>query len=261
MTPGAVDLAGQVALVTGGADGIGFAIAQRLAAGGSRVVLADLDGGKAADRAAALGAGHLGLTLDVSLEASADAAVAAAADHYGRLDILVNNAGIGDPQAPTLEQTYAGFERQLRVHLGGSFLMSRAAARVMIRQRKGAILNLSSIAGLTGLPRRNAYGAAKAGIVALTRSLAVEWVRQGIRVNAIAPGYTRTALVQELIDAGRLDPAALEGRIPMGRLADPAEIAEVAAFLCSPAASYVTGITMPVDGGWLAFGDAGEAGA
>jgi NAD(P)-dependent dehydrogenase (short-subunit alcohol dehydrogenase family) len=129
----------------------------------------------------------------------------------------------------------------------------------MMAQGGGAILNLASIAGLTGLPKRNAYGAAKAGIIAMTRNMACEWARYGIRVNALAPGFVSTALVQKLEAAGRIDRARLERRIPMGRLAEPAEIAETAWFLCSPAATYVTGSVLSVDGGWHAFGDAGDA--
>jgi NAD(P)-dependent dehydrogenase (short-subunit alcohol dehydrogenase family) len=248
-----------VALVTGAADGIGLAIATRFAAAGYRVVLADLDGAKAEARAADLGAEHIGVALDVTDEAKVVSVIADIGKQLGRLDALVNNAGIGDPQLPTLEQEVATFDRILRVHLDGTFIASREAARIMIPQGGGAILNLSSIAGVGGLPRRNAYGAAKAGIASLTRSMAGEWGPSGVRVNAIAPGYTRTALVKTLIEAGRLDARKIERRTPLGRLAEPAEIAEAAFFLCSPAASYITGSILSVDGGWSAFTDAGDA--
>jgi NAD(P)-dependent dehydrogenase (short-subunit alcohol dehydrogenase family) len=247
-----------VALITGAADGIGWAMARRFAAAGCRVALADLDGDRAAARAAELGAHHLAVRADVADEDSAVAMIEETVAQLGRLDILVNNAGIGDSHKPTLEQDLATFDRILRIHLDGTFVASREAARAMAEQG-GAILNVSSIAGLTGLPRRNAYGAAKAGIVAMTKSMACEWAGAGIRVNAIAPGYVGTALVAKLVEAGRIDRARLERRIPLGRLADPAEIAETAWFLCSPSASYVTGAVLSVDGGWSAYGDAGDA--
>lgn len=242
------------ALVTGGADGIGLAIAQTLAAGGARVTIADLDGDKARARAAELGPAHRGIACDVTDEAQVRAVAQAAP-----FDVLVNNAGIGDSHLPTLDQDAGRFRQILDVHLTGSFLMSREVGRGMIARGQGAVVNLASIAGLTGLPRRNAYGAAKAGIVAMTRAMACEWAGQGVRVNAVAPAFVETALVRQLAEAGRIDMTAIRRRTPIGRLIRAEEIAAAVAFLASDQASAITGITLPVDGGWTAFGDFGPA--
>jgi len=243
-----------VAVVTGGADGIGWATARRLAQEHAHVVVLDLREDLARDRAAELGAGHLGLRADVTSADDVAAAVAAVTSRFGRIDVLVNNAGIGEQAAPTVQQDVERFDRVLSVHLRGTFLMSREAARVMLAQGSGAIVNLGSIAALGGIPSRNAYGAAKAGILAMTRSMACEWARRGVRVNAVAPGYVRTALVEELERKGALDTHAIAARTPMGRLAAPEEIAEAIAFLASARASFITGTTLQADGGWLALG-------
>lgn len=253
-----------VAIVTGGANGIGWATAQRFAAENWRVAILDLDGTAAQARARELpiigGCGpHLAVSVDVATEADVVAAVGQIVAHGGKIGALVNNAGIGDSHQPTIDQSLELFERILHIHLSGTFLMSREVARVMLDQGQGAIVNVSSIVGLGGLPKRNAYGAAKAGIASMTRSMAVEWGRRGIRVNAVAPGYVRTALVRKLEADGRLDVSRLSRRTPLGRLGRPEEIAEAIFFLASPAASYVNGAILSVDGGWNAFADAGDA--
>ena len=243
-----------IAIVTGAADGIGWATAQRLAADGARVALFDLRAQAVSQRASELGAAHVGIACDVSDAASVTAAVAEVMQRWGRIDILVNNAGIGEQAAPTVEQDIDAFDRVLAVHLRGTFLMSREVAKAMLAQGGGAIVNIASIAGQAGIPQRNAYGAAKAGIGAMTRAMACEWARAGLRVNAVAPGYVRTALVDALEAKGALDTKAIQRRTPMGRLAQPAEIAEAIAFLASVKASFITGATLNIDGGWLALG-------
>lgn len=248
-----------VVLVTGGADEIGWATARRFAAGGHLVAIADLRGDAAMARAAELGPAHLGLGCDVADEAQVVVAVAAVLARFGRIDVLVNNAGIPDSMAPTLAQETGFFMQLLAIHLQGTFVASREAARAMLAQGGGAIVNLGSLAGNMGLPRRNAYGAAKAGIHSMTRSMAVEWGRGGIRVNAIAPGYVRTPLMAKLEQEGKVDTSAISRRAPLGRLGTPEEMAEAIWFLASPAASYISGVVLNVDGGWQAFGMAGDA--
>lgn len=246
----------RVVLITGAANGIGWATAQCFAAQGDRVVVLDLNGVLAKTKAAELGAAHLGLALDVSLESEVMDVIQAIHAKYARIDVLVNNAGIGDQSACTIDQSVDAFDRVLNVHLRGTYLMSREVARVMLLGGSGAIVNLSSIAALGGIPGRNAYGAAKAGISAMTRSMASEWAGQGLRVNAVAPGYVRTELVAKLEQEGALDTDKINHRTPMGRMAEPAEIARSIVFLASSAASYITGATLSVDGGWSALGAA-----
>jgi len=247
-------MAVKVAVVSGGADGIGWATAQRLAPDVDHVALFDLRADAVRERASELGPAHLGIGCDVSQPQSVSAAVCATLDQFGQIDILVNNAGIGEQSMPTIEQDIAAFDRVIDVHVRGTYLLSREVARIMLARGGGSIVNIASIAGFAGIPRRNAYGAAKAGVVAMTRAMACEWARGGLRVNAVAPGYVRTALVDELAHKGSIDVRAVTRRTPLGRMAEPSEIAEVIAFLASPRSSFITGTTIHVDGGWLALG-------
>jgi NAD(P)-dependent dehydrogenase (short-subunit alcohol dehydrogenase family) len=250
----------RVVAITGAADGIGWATAQLFAARGWHVALLDVDGVKAIARAQTLGSHHLGLSCNVIDTTQASNAIKQTISEFGRLDTLINNAGIGDQVAPTLQQSVDAFDRVLSVHLRGTFVMSQAVLMQMHTQtrdakgNRGAIVNIGSIASTGGIPARNAYCAAKAGIVGMTRALATEWARQGIRVNAVAPGYVATALVTSLAEKGAVNAAAIHQRTPLGRMADPSEIAETIFFLASPAASYITGATLAVDGGWSALG-------
>ncbi|MGI4814742.1 MAG: SDR family NAD(P)-dependent oxidoreductase [Janthinobacterium lividum] len=243
-----------VAIVTGAADGIGWATAQRLAQDFEHVVIADLRGDAAQARAAELGPQHWGYAVDVSSEENVKALIKDVVAKFGRIDAVVNNAGIGEQAVMTIEQTVTAFDRILSVHLRGTFLVSREVGRVFVEQQSGAIVNLSSVAGHGGHPGRNGYGAAKAGISAMTAAMASEWARDGIRVNAVAPGFVKTELVMNLVKQKALNLENIEDRTPMGRAGEPGEIAEAIAFLASKRASFITGVTLPVDGGWQAFG-------
>lgn len=249
-----------LAVITGAADGIGWATAQCLAAVGWHVALLDMQGDLAQARASDLGVGHTGWACDVTDANAVKQCVVSIRDTHGSIDALVNNAGIADQTLPTLQQDIDAFDRVLAVHLRGTFLMSQHVIACMTEQARdahgvrGAIVNIGSIASVGGIPGRNAYCAAKAGVLGMTRALASEWARRGIRVNAVAPGYVKTALVAKLAEQGAIDGAAIAHRTPMGRMAETAEIAQAIAFLVSSQASYITGAVLPVDGGWMALG-------
>lgn len=252
-----IDLSGRKALVTGGASGIGETTARLLAELGAGVAIADLnaDGLQAAVQRTGASSSTAG---DVASSSDAERMVAEAAAALGGLDLVFNSAGIGDDLVPVHQQDPDRWQRVVDVNLRGTYLVCRAAGRLMLEAKRGAIVNVSSIVGLDAFPGRSAYGVAKAGVIHLTKTLACEWGSAGIRVNAIAPAYTLTPMVQSLLDRKIFDPSLIERRTPLGRLASPEEMAKAAAFLLSDWASYITGVVLPVDGGWSAYGAAGD---
>lgn len=245
-------LDGSVVLVTGGSQGLGAFFAETIAAAGGRVAVAarTQDACTAvADRIVAAGGEAMPLALDVTSPASADAAVAAVADRWGRLDILVSNAGV-TATTPLLDLDEGTWDRILDTNLKGAFLVGQAAARAMVGNAAGgAVVNVASILGLRVAGQVSAYAASKAGLVQLTRSMALEWARYGIRANALCPGYVETDLNRSFFasDAGK----ALIHRIPYRRLGTLEELVGPLLFLCSGASAYVTGTALAVDGGHL----------
>ena len=245
-------LDGERAVVTGGGKGLGRVACRALAEAGARVAVLDLDGETAAAAAAEIGAGARAWVCDVGEEEQVESVFAEVEKAFGGVDILVNNAGIARRDA-TESMPKEVWDLLVRVNQTSVFLCSRAAARPMLAQGRGAIVNVSSIMGVTGggyhpnLP----YHATKGALVNMTRSLAAEWGRRGIRVNAVAPTYTETDLTLPLRQNPEIQ-AYLEERTPMGRFARPEEMAGAILYLASPAASAVTGVLLPVDCGWLA---------
>lgn len=244
-------LEGKNAVVTGASSGLGARVAQALLDAGAEVVMA----ARRVDRLEAVAAEHArahAIPCDIASSESCEQLYAKAVERLGRIDILVNAAGISRP-APCAEETPEMFQDVVNVNLVGTYRLSRLFGVHMVEHGGGSIVNIASIVGLVGLGRmpQASYAASKAGVVNLTRELAAQWARRGVRVNAIAPGFFETEMTEELFttEAGRGWVAKLT---PMGRGGSPHELDGAALFLSSDASTYVTGVVLPVDGGWTA---------
>lgn len=241
-----------VAVISGGAQGIGAATAQRLTKNGWQVALLDLNAEGARAQAEQLGPDNLGLGCDVSNSTAVQDAIAQVGSHFGRIDAVISAAG-NITRAPAEEFDLGVWQKHLDIHLTGTFLLAQAC-HSLLAESKGSIVTFASVASTFGLPGRVAYGTVKTGMVGLTRTLAAEWGPHGIRVNAVAPGYVDTEMVRSGFRSGSINEEAVLSRTPLRRLATPEDIAGVIDFLVSPAASFITGVLLPIDGGLIIDG-------
>jgi len=240
----------KVAVVTGAGRGLGQAAACALAEAGADVALlgrTERELEATADIIREMGRRAITVVTDVTNEDSVDAAAATVTEKFGRVDILVNNAGIASI-GPLLEMTVADLRRVMDTNVLGAFLCSRAFGAHMVAQRKGAIINIASIAGIVGEADTTAYSASKGAIIAFTKSLAIEWARHNVTVNAIAPGYFRTDLNKKALDDVQIGPKIV-ARIPQRRVGQPEELGPLVAYLASDASRYMTGSVLVIDGG------------
>jgi NAD(P)-dependent dehydrogenase (short-subunit alcohol dehydrogenase family) len=247
------DLTGKVALVTGAARGIGHACAVALAHAGADIALGLRDknsGGELAEEIENLGRKVLPLQMDVLNLDEINAAVNKAVSHFGHLDILVNNVGVA-PESPAESVTEENFDYTLNANLKGTFFVTQAVAKVMIGQKSGRIINISSQAGFIALQDESIYCMTKAAINHLTKCLAVEWAKHNINVNAVAPTFIHTPGTQPYL-ADKKNLESTLSKIPLGRIGEPSEVSGAVVFLASPAASLITGEVMLIDGGWTA---------
>jgi 3-oxoacyl-[acyl-carrier protein] reductase len=241
-----IDLQGRVAVVTGGAQGIGFAVAERFIASGAKVVLWDIDAALLAKAQSTLGPAAATARVELTDEHAVAAATQAVLADHGRIDILVNNAGITGGNAPTWELAPAMWRRTIDVNLVAPYLTCHAIVPAMIRQGWGRIVNVASVAGKEGNPNASHYSASKAGLIALTKSLAKELATKGILVNAVSPAAAKTAIFEQMTQQ-HID--YMLAKIPMGRFVEPHEIAAAIAWLASEDCSFTTGAVLDLSGG------------
>lgn len=246
---------GKVAIVTGGAGGIGSAVCRAFADEGVGVAVADMDAARAEDTAAQValggGAGAIGIEVDVSCESSVEAAVSKTVDHFGRIDYLVHCAG-NNIRGPVIELAAEDWSRALNTHLTGAFLFSKFVGKRLVEQGEGGrVVFMSSVAARAPVPERGAYSPAKAGLIALAGVLSLEWAEYGINVNAVCPGMVLTPMTEMVYSREpQLQTQRLK-RMPAGREAYPEEIADLVMFLCGDKSTHISGTAIPVDGAFL----------
>jgi NAD(P)-dependent dehydrogenase (short-subunit alcohol dehydrogenase family) len=246
---------GKIVLVTGGGSGIGRATALRLAQEGSTVMIADYiqEGGERTVKMIKDNGGAASFVqADVSISAQVEAMVTRTIETYGRIDGAFNNAGIEGRMATTAETSEENFDRTIAINLKGVWLCLKYEIPQMLKQGGGSIVNTASVAGLVGFERLPAYNASKHGVVGLTRTAALEYAANNIRVNCVCPGVIRTPMVERILDTGGFTEQELKAGEPIGRMGQPEEIAQGVVWLLSDSASFVTGHPMTIDGGWVA---------
>ena len=250
------DLSGKVAVVTGGGSGIGKEICRFFAQAGATIVIPDInleDAEGTAQLVEEQGQKALAMQTDVSRQQDVDNLFLKALSVFGKVDILINNAGVSHPTQSILELDTAYVDKVFNVDYKGVYLCSRRAGQEMVKGKGGCILNISSIAGITPLPLAM-YGPMKSAVNMLTRILARDLAAHHVRVNAIAPGYVLTPLIQEMIDTGLRNPDLIIKQTPMKKMLAPEDIAQAALFFCSDNAKHITGAVLPIDAGWLSDG-------